>query len=422
MKPIRGGLKLDGKKDTTAVSWTIARPSPPRRVRIPLSFASDITALPTVRVGESVRVGEKIAETKSRNSVTLHASISGKISEIAKFPHPLLGESESVEILSDNKDESLPEIGHERSGWELLSSSEIQRILGESGIPWNQPSSPIDTLIVNGCESEPYLTSDHSLLMSHPVEILKGCEIFFRLLGARNLVIVLEDNKEEVAELLKSKIFFNTWSHARVEVLPSRYPQGHETVLVGSLLKKPIQPGHSVWEVGVVVQNVTNVYAAYEAVVIQKPFYERVLTIAGECVAQPRNVWVRIGTLVEDVVKYARGFLRPPEKVVLGGPMTGVALGTLDIPVLGESRAILGLPKEVVRLDSIEPCIRCGRCVESCPVSISPVMITLAAEKDLFEVAQDYGAPFCIECGNCSYICPSKRPMVELIQYANAHS
>lgn len=400
MRPLRGGIKLEGKKDATLIPWTIVRPSPPRRVRIPLK-EGNLVAEPRVQVGERVRVGEKIAESEGAHGVALHASVSGKVSEIG----------EAIEIQSDGKDETIPQIGQERFHWESLPGAEIIRILQESGI--EPPArSPVDQLILNGCESESYLTSDHSLMMSHPVEILRAGEILRRALEAKDLILVLEDNKKEVVELFKSKIFFHNWSKARVVVFPARYPQEDERILIRELAGSGAKTA---------VQNVGLAYAVYEAVVLQKPFYERVVTITGECVAQPRNFWIRIGTLAEEAVKYTRGFLREPEKVILGGPMTGQEIDTLDRPLLKGTRAVLGLPKEVARPEKVEPCIRCNRCVESCPESISPVMITLAAEKDLFDTARDYGASLCTECGNCSYVCPAKRPMVELIQYANAH-
>lgn len=405
MKPLRGGLRLEEKKEASLLPWSITRPSLPRRVRIPFQGQS------LVQTGQRVRVGEKIAETS-------HASLSGTVSRIGRFPHPVLVDSEAIEILSDGKDERLPGIGIERNAWKNLSREEIRKILLESGIDIvgadlvSARDPQVDTLIINACESEPYLTSDHSLLMSHPVEILKGGEILKQALGARDLIVALEDNKEEVAELLKSKTFFHSWSGAKIEVLPARYPLGDERILVRELLGRNIS--------GVFVSTVAEVFAAYEAVVFRKPFYERVVTIGGECVVQPHNFWIRVGTLAEEAVKYAKGFLRDPEKVVLGGPMTGTALESLDVPILKNVPGILGLPRELAKPESVEPCIRCGECVESCPVFLSPALITLAAEKDEFELARGYGASLCIECGNCSYVCPAKRPMLELIQYAQS--
>ena len=163
-------------------------------------------------------------------------------------------------------------------------------------------------------------------------------------------------------------------------------------------------------------------YAVYEAVVMQKPLYERVVTVGGECLVESRNLWLRIGTSLRDSIKACRGLLREPRKVLMGGPMSGEAQSSLEVPVLKGTKAVLALPKEVARPEEVAPCIRCGRCVDACPVEISPALITLAAEADDFEMARGYGVDFCIECGNCSYVCPSKRPMLELLCYAASHA
>ena len=408
MRPLKGGIKLEGKKDATLIPWSSARPSPPKKVRFPLSNQSlpvfhDFNSpgltpgyRPLVQTGDHVRLGEKIAESDQK--IGLHASVSGKVAEINSV----------IEILSDGKDEPITQFIPRGINWESLSKDELKQTLSDSGIELPVKESP-KTLILNACESEPYLTSDHSLLMSHPVEILKAAEILLKVFEAKNVILVLEDNKEEVAEVMKSKIFFHTWSKTRVEVLPTRYPQEDETILISTFAQGE----------RACVLDMATVYAVYEAVVLQKPFYERIVTISGECVAQPRNFWIRIGTSAEDAVKYARGFLRKPEKVILGGPMRGTLTPNLSVPVLKDTRAILGLPRELTRPESIEPCIRCNRCVESCPVDLSPVMITLASERGLFDLTREYDSHLCIECGNCSYVCPAKRPMVELIQYAN---
>ncbi|MBI2167556.1 MAG: RnfABCDGE type electron transport complex subunit C [Candidatus Omnitrophica bacterium] len=400
MNPLRGGIKLEGKKGATLLPWTIARPAPPRRVRLPLGGES-----PLVKAGDLVKVGERI-------TAGLHASISGKVSEAAGF----------IEIISDGRDEILSEIGRERPGWESLPPAEMEKILLASGLSFKiSQAASIDTVLINGCESEPYLTSDHALMMSHPLEILRGGEILRRAFGAKELIVALEDNKEEVAELLKSKVFFHSETKVRIETLPTRYPQGADTVLIETLLKRYVRPGQSPFTVGVAVASVTETFAAYEAVVLQKPFYERAVTIGGECTVQPKNVWVRVGTPVEEAVKYARGFLRKPAKVILGGPMTGTEIENLDTPILKNTPAVLGLPPEVLNGDTVEPCIHCGLCVESCPAEISPALISLAVEKDRFDLAAEYGAEFCIGCGNCAYVCPSKRPMVQLIEEAESH-
>lgn len=423
MKPLKGGIKLQGKKEATTIPWTIAKPWPPKLVRIPLCGSSPVRLEPLVKEGERVLRGQKIAEPLDENSIAIHASVSGKIIQIASFPHPYFENFEAIEIMSDTKDETTPGVGLERTGWETLEPRKIAEILRDLGVTSLFPilSYPIDTIIINGCESEPYLTSDYCLMMSHPSEILKGAEILKKALGAKNVILAVEDNKEDVAELFKSKIFL-TRSTAKVKMPPARYPQGNEKILIREILGRKIHPKDHPAKSGVVVFDVATAHAAFEAALLQKPFYETVVTIGGECVARPQNFWIRVGTLVEDAIKLSKGFLRKPAKTLLGGPMGGTEIFSLDVPVLKRSAGILGLPPEVAKPEAVEACIRCGLCVDNCPAYISPVMITLAAEKDFFDIAQQYGARLCIECGNCSYVCPSKRSMVELIQYANAHS
>ena len=408
IRPLKGGLKLEGKKEVTLTPWTIARFDPPRRVRIPLEGTS-----PLVTLGQRVRLGEKI-------SCGRHASVSGQVSEIG----------ESIEIVSDGRDERVPGLGEERSGWENLEPSQVFEILSESGLigtpsksagfndsPCLNPALlegvPI-VVVLNGCESEPYLTSGHALMMSYPTEVLRGADLLRNALGAGELVVAVEDNKEEAAETLKSKLFFLSWSHVRVEVLPARYPQDSETLLVECLSpQRCLTPLRG--QMKVVVIGVAEAFAIYEAVARQKPFYERAVTIGGECVTQPKNAWVRIGTPAEEAVKYGKGFLREPGRIVLGGPMRGRAIESLTEPLTKKDAGLLGIAKEVLNDGAVEPCIRCGLCVESCPVSISPALISLASEKNLFELAEAYGASSCIGCGNCSCVCPAKRPMLELV-------
>jgi len=462
-----GGIHLDGKKEATLISWAIRRSHPPAKVYIPLLQCEGQDTMPCVQPGARVRVGEKIAEPQSPSSVALHASVSGEVTAIGPFPHPLLGESQAIEIHSDGRDEKISVIGLERPGWNQLSPEEIGLILQDLGVVelsdgmapvhsgrypgqargiwsstcpglqapggWRPEGSSLDTplakphharthtLILNGCESEPYLTSDQVLMMSHPLEILKGAEILRRFFAADRVIIALEDNKREVAELLKSKIYFLKWKHVEVKTVPSLYPQEAAIPLTRQLLQTDLASLFLNRGAGACVFNVATAFAAYEAVVLQKPLYERVVTVGGECVVEPKNLWVRLGTSFEDALKTCRGLLREPQKVLMNGPMKGIAQESLRVPVMKATRAVLALPKEITSQEEVQPCIRCGLCVEACPVEISPAMITLAAEKDLFDLAGKWGAEFCIECGNCSYVCPAKRPMIELIHHARCY-
>lgn len=412
------GIRLEGKKEATLLVWTLKRFDPPSKVRLFLKQSENSFAVPCVAAGDKVKAGEKIADPSNANSVAVHASLSGTITAVETFQHPVLGRAEAIEIESDKQDHKIPGLGAERRGWEQLAAEDLRNLYQESGLveltlemtPLHlKTEKSVKKLVLNACEPEPYLTSEHALMMSHPVEILKGVEILRRSLGAEEIVIITQDNKVEVAELLKSKIYFLKWKHVEVRVIPSVYPAG-----TSSMLQRVLNAEMPSFE----IFNVATAFAVYEAIVLQKPLIERAMTVGGECLIEPKNVWARLGTDFEMLTKYAKNFLRQPGKVVLNGPMAGQAIESLQGSLIPGIQGLLALAEETVQEGQTESCIRSGRCIEVCPVEISPVMISLAAEQNLFEMAADYGAALCIACGNCTYICPSKRPMADLIRYA----
>ncbi len=426
------GIQLEGRKEQSLVSWAIARPSPPEVVNIPLIQRAEESVSPCVTVGQKVRVGEMIGTPHNDKSVAVHASISGMVTKIENYSHDGLEEAPVVEIRSDGHHDLMPHVGEMKPGWENYTQEQILKILKNSGVVGMsgemeavheknaaKKHGKIHTLILNGCESEPYVTCDHSLMMSRPLEIIKGAEILRKVIGAERIILAIEDNKLEVAELLKSKVYFLKWEHFEVRALPTKYPQGAKMLLAQSLFGVSPVEFKSGYEDTLQFHNVTTAHAVYEAVALQKPVFERPVTIGGECIVEARNVWVPIGTSLKEATKFCKGLLREPRKVLTGGPMTGKAEADLSAPVMKGTQAILALPKEAIAPDEVEGCIRCQKCVEACPVEISPVMITLAAEIDDFEMAAMWGSELCIECGNCSFVCPSKRPMVELIRYAD---
>lgn len=425
---MRRGIHLEGKKDASRFEWTIHRPYPPSRVLISLSQAEGPPPIPCVRSGDCVRLGEEIASPSHENAVALHASLAGRVAAIGTFPHPLLGESEGIAIEAEEPEQVIPQWGIERNGWQDMGPEELERLFQQTGLldlsPEGKPAAgrgrlegiPLhrktasarrmgkSTLLVSGCDPEPYLAASYCLMMSHPVEILKGAEILRRAACAGRVILALTEDQLQAAELMRSKIYFLKWNHFEVKLLPDLYPLAWEEVRVP--------------DSQALFCSVDSAFAAYEAVALQKPFCERVVTVGGECTMESKNFWVRIGTPFQELIHACRGFLREPSKVLAGGPMTGEPQSSLEAPVLKTTPALLALPAEVARPAKVLPCIRCGLCLEVCPVEISPAMITLAAESDLFDLAREYGLGLCTECGNCTYICPSQRPMVELIRYA----
>lgn len=410
------GIRLEGKKESALLVWTIRRLDPPKKVRLFLRQTPEAFSKLSVSIGAKVKTGEKISEPGNGASLPVHASVSGTVTNILILRHPFLGEAEAVEIESDLHEQKLETLGQERKHWETLEPEKLLKLFQENGLCDLQPqgealhmklaaSRGAEVLILNACEPEPYQSCDYALMMSHPHEILRGAEILRKAAGAERVKIVTQDDKLEAAETLKSKIFLSKLKHFEIEVIPSLYPHGTDRMLQ----LRDSGEKHA-------VLNIASAYAAYEAVVFQKPLIERVVTVGGECLIEPKNIWARMGMDFEAVIKSAKGFLRPSEKILMGGPMAGTALEDLDTSVFSAAQAVLALAPELTRAQEEEPCTRCGLCVETCPAEIHPALITLAAEQGLFELSRDYGVSACVECGNCTYVCPSKRPMAELIR------
>jgi electron transport complex protein RnfC len=411
------GVHFERKKDSSLLN-TLKRPFAPKKVRVPLYAGPHAGVMPCVGVGEIVKTGQKIAHPKNSESVPIYASLSGKVEKIEPELLPDGRECLAVEILGDG------EPGQGFQGTETkrdisgISREELLSIFREQGlltmdltmIPVHErirKKAYTQTIVINGCEQEPYLTCDQFLLGSRAVEVLKGIDLLRRASGAEKVIIVMEDANREECEIIKSKIYLSKWKSYEARMIPSFYPLGTDEFLMKMF------PGNTM------IWNAPTAYAAYEAVYFQKPFYERIVTVAGECVAEPRNLLLPFGLSCQDAVQCCKGLLREPKKVLIGGPMTGLAQPDLEQPVItAGTNAVLAVPPEVAKDLNEQPCIRCNRCVDTCPAGISPVMITLAAERGEYEVAENWGLEACVECGVCTYICPSERPMANMIRQA----
>jgi len=425
------GLRLKPKNEAALVSWMLKKPRLPYLVRLPLPLSPELH----VTAGDFVRAGQKIADSQDPSGIPLFASVFGRVQKISPW----------VEIQSEDRDEAI--LPQERPGWQALSAPELISLFRDRGLRELDDqafalheivgrSGPRSVLIINACESEPYVTSDYALVMSHAPEILKGAEILRRAYGAKKLVITLQQEGREAAELLKSKIYFLKWDHAEVRVLPSVYPQDMLHPLVRAVTGKDLLPqrrealrsGRSrndPWldrdlleDAEAALHDAATAFAVYEAVVMQKPFYERALTVAGECVIEPKNLWIPLGLSAGDALKACRGLMREPAVVVLNGPLRGRTLTEYETPLGAGDRALLALPKELVASGPEEACTRCGKCAEVCPAGIFPVFIAEAAGKGLTQEAESWGAGLCFHCGSCTYSCPSRLPLDERVLQA----
>lgn len=401
----------------------------PKRVILPLQQHTGAPCEPLVQTDDKVKVGQKIAGSKAFVSAPIHASISGNVLGIAKAPHPVLGECNSIIIESDGR-----VLWHEsvrkRENVEELSKDELKQIIKEAGIVGlggaafptyvklsPPPEKKIDTVILNGAECEPYLTCDHRVMLEHTDQVIKGFEIIIKILEPKQSYIGIEDNKENAIALFEEKLQ-DTKLQDKIKLvrLKTIYPQGAEKNLIYSITKRKVPAGGLPMDVGCVVQNVQTAKAIYDAVYECKPLIERVITITG-AVKEPKNLLVKIGTPVKELIEFCGGYEDSIGKIISGGPMMGIAQYSDDIPIIKGTSGILVQREEILKEEERD-CIRCGRCVDKCPMTLMPTMIAQYAQKDELDKCEGYFALDCYECGVCSYVCPSKIPLVHWIKYA----
>jgi len=417
-------VRLEEHKRETE-SKTIEKMPLPLKVYIPLSQHVGKICEPQVKIGDYVFTGQRIGSVGALVYAPIHASVSGKITSIQDWPHPILGRCKAIVIDGDGKDSFHPScVSRNQEEIDRLTPDEIRNIVLEAGIVGMggasfptyiklNPPKPVDTLIINGAECEPYLTGDYRLMIEKTKEILQGIELVARCLGIEQVYIAIEDNKPEAI-----KQFVVHSSEFRVKVLKSQYPQGGEKQLIKNILGKEVPSGKLPFDIGVVVHNVATVFAIYEAIYLNKPLYERVVTVTGSCISNPKNLLVRIGTPIKDLIDFCGPLKEDPDKIIIGGPMMGIAQFSDKAPVIKSTTGILLFNKKEAIFNEELPCIRCGACVRECPVFLMPTLISLASQKGLWLQAKIYGASDCIECGICGYVCPANIRLVQSIKRA----
>ncbi|MGI6189593.1 MAG: electron transport complex subunit RsxC, partial [Caldicoprobacteraceae bacterium] len=275
---------------------------------------------------------------------------------------------------------------------------------------------PIDTVILNGAECEPYLTADHRLMLEAAEDVADGLKVIMKVLGVERAYIAIEDNKPDAVRIMTDTV--KEVQGVDVTVLKTKYPQGAEKQLIYVVTGRQVPSGGLPMDVGVIVSNVGTSAAIARAIKTGMPLVERVVTVTGSGVAEPKNLMVRIGTSFMDVIQACGGFVEEPAKVISGGPMMGIGQYTLDVPVIKGTSGILVLTREEAKIPDVEPCIRCAKCVDACPMGLMPLMISAYALKEDYDNSEKFHAMDCIECGCCSYSCPAKRPLVQSIRVA----
>ena len=425
----KGGIHPPDKKNL-ASSSSIVQAKPPKIIIIPLSQHIGAPCNAIVSIGQEVKKGEVIGEPAGFVSSPVHASVSGKVVAIGEFPNAMGRMVHSVVIENDGKEEwtSLKD----NPDYMNLSSEELKEKVKTAGIvgmggaafPTVVKLSPpkekqIDAVLINGAECEPYLTADYRLMIEKPKEVVEGLKILMKILGVRKGYIGIENNKPEAVAKMKEAAAGE--SDIEVLALEVKYPQGAEKMLIKAILGREVPPRALPMDVGVVVQNVGTALAIYEAARFGKPLIERVVTVTGEGITEPKNLLVRIGTKISDLIEECGGFKQGVGKVISGGPMMGFALSSLDVAVTKGTSGILVIPEEdVSHGDTFGPCIRCSRCIDACPMGLMPSMLSVLSEKGFYEEAKEYNLFDCFECGSCAYVCPSKRPIVQLVRLAKS--
>ena len=429
LKSFLGGIHPKDSKRYT-MDKTIESPLLPSQVVISMSQHIGVPCTPIVKVGDKVKKGQVIAESDAFMHSPVHAPISGEVIKIAEMPHSSRVNCLSIVIKNDGLDEWVEGIPLNRE-WDKLEVTEILDIIKGAGtvgmggatFPTHiklSPNKEVDVLIINAAECEPYLTADYRMMLEYTERIVTGVKIAMKILGVNKCFIGIEDNKSEAVKVMK-KAFKGT--SVKVVALPTKYPQGAEKMLIKVLTNREVQAGGLPMDVGVVVQNVGTTVAICDAVVNGIPLIERVTTVSGDSIMEPKNLSLRIGTSYKEVIDYCGGFSKTPEKIISGGPMMGMAQFTLDVPVIKGTSGILALSSDVVNSGEESPCIRCGRCVKACPMGLVPSMLSILGERHKFkEAKEEYGLFNCIECGSCVYTCPAKRNIVQYIKQLKAQN
>jgi electron transport complex protein RnfC len=385
-----------------------------------------------VQKNDLVKRGQKVAEAAG-NGVPIHATISGKVRPLDKRPHPTLVNAPSIVIAGDGAMTELE--WTEDPGWRDLPREEMIARIREAGIvglggaafpTWRKlslpPDAKVDTLVINGAECEPYLTSDYRTMLEQPLAVVDGALAMARLVGVKRVLVGIEADKRDAIAPLEAAARTVERDGIRLEVVVCRvrYPQGAEKQLVESLTGRRVPPRALPTAVGVVVQNVATAVAVVDALRWRKPLLDRVVTVTGDGVPEPRNLRVPIGTLLSHLVQACGGLRDGVTRVVAGGPMMGRALPRLDLPVVKGLNGLVLLTGRGPLEDGYGPCIACARCLEACPLGLEPDQVSLRVEAGRALESAPFGTLDCYECGSCSYVCPSGRPLLQFMQVAKA--
>lgn len=425
----KGGIHIPEYK-FTAGNPIVELPAPREAV---VTFSQHIGAIAVccVKPGEHVERGQLIAKANGVVSANVHTPISGTVKSIGKWKTAFGYPCDTVTIVASDEDAAYDAISipTARTDEEVaaLTAEDIKSIVADAGVvglggaafptkvKLTPPSgSNPELLILNGAECEPFLTNDHALMVSCADEIIEGAGYIMRATGVKRAVIGIENNKPDAVSCIKDRLKGNP--AISVVALETKYPQGGEKQLIKAIIGREVPNGNLPVSVGVIVQNVGTAYAIYRAVRLREPLISRIMTVSGKNVKNPGNFRVFLGTPLKTVIDAAGGIPENTGKIIVGGPMMGRALVSVDAPTIKGVSGIVIVPEEESRRMSEEPCIRCGACVEVCPMGLEPYLLMPLTENGEWDLLNRHGVKNCIECGCCAYSCPSSRPLLDFIR------
>jgi len=432
-----GGVHPPENKRITCESPIEQGPAP-KQLAVMLCQNIGAPCAPTVKKGDTVEAGQKIADSDAFVSAPVHSPVNGKVKDIALASHIVLGRSPAVIIDVDEKNppkqppaEKFSAEGYERkySPEQICNAIRSAGIvgMGGAGFPTRvkvepNPKSPKHTLIINGCECEPYITSDYRIMLEWTGQIIAGIRLAAKASGCKNVFVAIEDNKPKAIKIMTEAFRQTSGNGHQINVVAvkTKYPQGGERQLINSILDTYVPTGGIPPMIGVLVLNMATTAAIAEAVVYNQPLTHRVITVTGQAVAKPGNFYVPIGTAAAELINFCGGLTQKGAKVILGGPMMGITIGDLTTPVTKTTGAITVLTKDQIGKAKLQrrqtPCIRCGRCIEVCPENLNPTKIAHAVRHNLMDLAESYYITGCMECGCCSYVCPANIELTGLIK------
>jgi Na+-translocating ferredoxin:NAD+ oxidoreductase subunit C len=424
----KGGIHPPYRKEYTD-SKSLEKANEPKIVYISMQQHIGAPAKPIVKVGDEVKVGEKIGQMQGFVSANIHSSVSGKVTAIKDLEVPG-GVSTCIVIENDFKN-SIHESVKPKENLDDLKREDIVEIIKEAGIvgmggatfPTHVKISPppdkkIDFVILNGAECEPYLTADHRLMIENSEDVVFGLKVLMKALDVKQGYIGIEVNKPDAIEAIKKVA--KDYSDIEVVGLEVKYPQGAEKQLIYACTKREVPSGGLPMDAGAVVNNVGTAAQIAKTIKTGMPLVERITTITGSCIQEPKNLITKVGTLFSEIIEECGGFKKDKAigKVIMGGPMMGIAQHTINIPTNKGTSGILCLDKAEATTPKPKNCLRCGKCLDVCPAFLQPLYISAYSIKGDYESSEKFRALDCIECGSCSFICPARRPLLQSIRVA----